>query len=52
MWQATRRMAEAIGEGLAAEGVPHKLFHMAVSDRNEVLTEIFRAGPCSSARQR
>ncbi len=45
-------MAEAIGEGLAAEGVPHKLFHMAVSDRNEVLTEIFRAGPCSSARQR
>jgi len=43
MWQATRRMAEAIGEGLAEKQVPHKIFHMAVSDRNDVLTEIFRA---------
>ncbi|HUS47681.1 MAG TPA: flavodoxin domain-containing protein [Phycisphaerae bacterium] len=42
MWNATRRMAEAIGEGLAESGVPHKLFHLAVSDRNEVLTEIFK----------
>jgi flavorubredoxin len=33
MWQATRHMAEAIGEGLAAENVPYKVFHMAVSDR-------------------
>jgi len=44
MWQATRRMAEAIGQGLAGEGIPFKLFHMAVSDRNDVLTEIFKAG--------
>jgi flavorubredoxin len=43
MWDATRRMAEAIGNGLAAEGVPYKLFHMAVSDRNDVITEIFKA---------
>ncbi len=43
MWQATRRMAEAIGDGLTAEGVSHKLFHMATSDRNDVLTEIFKA---------
>ena len=43
MWEATRRMAEAIGDGLAAEGVPFKLFHMAVTDRNDVLTEIFKA---------
>jgi flavorubredoxin len=43
MWEATRRMAEAIGAGLAAEGVPFKLFHMAVSDRNDVLTEVFKA---------
>ncbi len=43
MWEATRHMAEAVGEGLAAEGVPFKLFHMAVSDRNDVLTEVFRA---------
>ncbi|MFW6151155.1 MAG: flavodoxin domain-containing protein [Chloroflexota bacterium] len=43
MWQGTRRMAEAIGEGLAAEGVPYKLFHIPISDRNDVLTEIFKA---------
>jgi len=43
MWDATRRMAEAIGRGLGAAGVPYRLFHMAVSDRNDVLTEIFRA---------
>lgn len=43
MWQATRRMAQAVGEGLAERGVPYKLFHMAVSDRNEVITEIFRS---------
>ena len=43
MWNATRRMAEAIGEGLAEKGIEHKLFHMAVSDRNEVITRIFRS---------
>ena len=43
MWDGTRQMAEAIGDGLASEGVPYKLFHMAVSDRNDVITEIFKA---------
>jgi len=43
MWEGTRQMAEAIGLGLAANGVPHKLFHMAVSDRNDVITEVFKA---------
>ena len=43
MWEGTRQMAEAIGEGLGNEGVPYKLFHMAVSDRNDVITEVFRA---------
>ena len=43
MWQATRRMAEAIGDGLAAEGVPYRLLHMAVTDRNDALVEIFRS---------
>ena len=42
MWNGTRRMAEAIGDGLASEGVSYKLFHMAVSDRNDVITEIFK----------
>jgi len=43
MWEGTRRMAEAIGDGLAAEGVPYKLFNMAVSDRGDVVTETFKA---------
>jgi flavorubredoxin len=43
MWQGTRRMAEAIGQGLVAEGVPFRMFHMAVSDRNDVLVEAFRS---------
>jgi flavorubredoxin len=43
MWQGTRYMAEAVGAGLAAEGVPYKIFYAPVADRNLVLTEIFRA---------
>ncbi len=43
MWDGTRLMAEAIGQGLAAEGVPYKVFHMAISDRNDVITEVFKA---------
>lgn len=43
MWQGTRKMAEAVGDGLAAEGLPHAIFHMAVSDRNDVVAEIFRS---------
>jgi anaerobic nitric oxide reductase flavorubredoxin len=43
MWQATRRMADAIGEGLAEAGVPCKIFFMPVEDRNDVLTEVFKA---------
>lgn len=43
MWNGTRRMAEAIAEGIAAEGVSCKLFDLAVSDRNDVLVEVFRA---------
>jgi flavorubredoxin len=43
MWEATRRMAEAIGQGLAAEGIAHKIFHMASSDRNDVIAEVFKA---------
>jgi len=43
MWEGTRLMAEAIGQGLAASGVPYKIFHVAVSDRNDVITEVFKA---------
>jgi len=43
MWNATRRMAEAVGDGLRDRGVDFKLFHMAVTDRNDVIAEIFQA---------
>lgn len=43
MWEATRRMADAIGEALAEAGVDHRLLHMAVTDRNDALAEVFRA---------
>ena len=43
MWEATRRMGEAIGQGLLEGGVPFRLFHMAISDRNDVIAEIFRS---------
>ncbi len=43
MWDGTRHMAEAIGNGLAVERIPYKIFHMAVSDRNDVITEVFKA---------
>jgi anaerobic nitric oxide reductase flavorubredoxin len=43
MWDATRRMAEAIGAGLMSEGVPFKSFQMSISDRNDVVAEIFKS---------
>jgi flavorubredoxin len=43
MWEGTRKMAEAIAAGIAEEGVPAKLLYMPVSDRNDVITEIFKA---------
>jgi anaerobic nitric oxide reductase flavorubredoxin len=43
MWNGTRRMAEAIGDGLADAGVSYKLLHTAVTDRNDMLVEVFKA---------
>jgi flavorubredoxin len=43
MWDATRRMAEAIGEGLLSEQVPYEIFRMPVSDTNDVVAEVFKA---------
>ncbi len=42
MWDGTRRMAKAIGDGIAAEGIPYKTFYIPTSDRNDVITEIFK----------
>jgi anaerobic nitric oxide reductase flavorubredoxin len=43
MWKGTQQMAEAIGQGIAAEGIQYKIFHIGVSDRNDVVTEIFKS---------
>ena len=43
MWEGTRRMAEALGEGLAHAGVENKVFHAVTSDRNDTLMEVFKA---------
>jgi anaerobic nitric oxide reductase flavorubredoxin len=44
MWNATERMAKAIGEGLAEKGIDHTLYHGALSDANDIMVEIFKAG--------
>lgn len=45
MWNSTRRMAEAIAEGLsqAAPATTVKLFNAARTDKNDIITEVFRA---------
>ena len=43
MWDGTRRMAEAIGDGLTDTGVDHKILHSVVTDRNDLLVEVFRS---------
>lgn len=45
MWNATRRMAEAIAEGikLVDSEVTIKLFNAAHTDKNDIITEIFKA---------
>ena len=45
MWNGTRRMAEAIAEGIRSvdKDVAVKLFNAAHSDKNDVITEIFKS---------
>ncbi len=45
MWNGTRRMAEAIAEGIreADDKVTVKLFNVSKTDKNEVLTEVFKS---------
>lgn len=42
MWEGTRRMAEAIGSGLTEVGVLNKIYNVAVTDRNDLITEVFK----------
>jgi flavorubredoxin len=45
MWNSTRRMAEAIAEGIgSADGeVTVKLFNSAREDKNDIITEVFKS---------
>jgi flavorubredoxin len=45
MWNATRRMAEAIAEGIKSvdKDAAVKLFNVAHADKNDVITEIFKS---------
>ena len=45
MWNATRRMAEAICEGLrqADPTLVVKLYNSAVDDKNDIVTEVFKS---------
>lgn len=43
MYNATKKMAEAIAEGIESRGVKCKLFNCAVSDASDVVTEMFKA---------
>jgi anaerobic nitric oxide reductase flavorubredoxin len=45
MWNGTRRMAEAIAKGIAVADpdITVKLYNVARSDKNDLITEIFRS---------
>ncbi len=45
MWNATKRMAEAVAEGIKRTGTAArvKLFKVSESDSNDIITEIFRS---------
>lgn len=43
MWGATAGLAEAVAKGLEAAGVVYKLFNVAISDKSDILTQIFLA---------
>ena len=45
MWNATRKMAEAIAEGIqeADPTVTVKLFNSAIEDKNDILSEVFKS---------
>ena len=43
MWHSTERMAQAIAEGLAREGVEYLVMDLKVSHRSDVVTELLEA---------
>ncbi|HOJ11427.1 MAG TPA: flavodoxin domain-containing protein, partial [Clostridiales bacterium] len=43
MYDSTKAMAEAIGQGLMEEGIKFKIFNASVTDRSDLLTELFKS---------
>lgn len=43
MWHSTEKMAEAINEGILAEGVPSRPMNLRAWHRSEIVTEVFDA---------
>jgi flavorubredoxin len=43
MWEATKKMAHAIAEGLKREGLAYKIIHSAKTDHTELIADVFRA---------
>lgn len=44
MWHATERMAAAIAEGFAAEGVPYRIMQRSVVHHSQIMTEMADCG--------
>ena len=43
MWGSTEKMAKAIGEGIADEGVEARLFNLTLSDHSEIIRHVLDA---------
>lgn len=43
MYDATKRMAEAIGEGLGRNNVKYKIYNSSITDKSDLMTELFKA---------
>lgn len=52
MYDATKKMAEAIGEGLMKNNIRYKMFNSSITDKSDLMTELFKskgiiAGSCT-----
>jgi anaerobic nitric oxide reductase flavorubredoxin len=43
MYESTRQMAEAIGRGFENMGARYKIFNAALTDKSDLVTEIFKS---------
>ncbi|QGU94090.1 MBL fold metallo-hydrolase [Clostridium bovifaecis] len=43
LWGATHKMADFIAHGIGSAGISYKIYNSATSDRNDVITEIFKS---------